>query len=172
VRRYWMGAILITTLIPLGAMALGVGDTVSSVQVKDANNNPAWIPDIGKKVISLFYTDPDVKDQNETFREQLKAQKFDETRYRGMGVANLKDTWKPNFVIRKIIRGKIEKFKSLILTDIDHTLRDKWKLGDCNEKDVVIIIGKDRKVKYIKAGPMSEPERKRALQLVAELIKK
>jgi predicted transcriptional regulator len=171
VRRYWLGAILITTLIPTLAIAINVGDTVSSVQVRDANNNPASIPDIGNKVISLFYTDPDVKDQNEKFREDLKARKFDQAKYRGMGVANLKDTWKPNFIIRKIIRGKMEKFKSLILTDTDHTLKNKWNLGDCNEKDVVLIIGKDKKVKYFKAGPMSEAERKRGVQIVADLLK-
>jgi len=171
VRSFWLGAILITILVPIRALALKVGDTVSSVQVRDANNNSAWIPDIGKKVISLFYTDPDVKDQNEKFREELKAQKLDLSKYRGMGVANLKDTWKPNFIIRKVIRGKMEKFKSLILTDTDHTLKNKWNLGDCNEKDVVIIIGKDRKVKYFKPGPMSEGDRKQALQLVKDLLK-
>ena len=85
---------------------------------------PRRIPDIGKTVISLLHR-PDVKDQNEAFRDKLKAQKLDETRYRGMGVANLKDTWKPNFLIRKIIRGKMEKFKSLILTDTNHTLKNK-----------------------------------------------
>ena len=170
-RSYWLGAILITAMVPARAMALNVGDTVSSVQVRDANNEPAWIPDIGKKVISLFYTDPDVKDQNEKFREELKAKNFDKNKYRGMGVANLKDTWKPNFIIRKIIRGKMEKFKSLILTDVDHTLKNKWNLGDCNEKDVVIIIGKDRKVKYFKPGPMSDADRQKAMQIVIDLLK-
>lgn len=170
-RSYWFGAILVAALIPAAALALGVGQTVSTVQIRDANNNPATIPDIGGKVISLFYTDPDVKDQNEKFREELKAQNFDKNKYRGIGVANLKDTWKPNFIIRKIIRGKMEKFKSLILTDTDHTLKNKWSLGDCNEKDVVIIIGKDRKVKYFKPGPMSESDRKQALQIVKDLLK-
>jgi predicted transcriptional regulator len=172
VRPYLVGAALAVALVPAVAVALNVGDTVSSVQIKDANNNPAWIPDIGKKVLSLFYTDPDVKDQNESFRELLKAQKLDETRYRGIGVANLKDTWKPNFIIRKIIRGKMEKFKSLILTDVDHTLKKKWNLGDTDEKDIVLIIGKDRKVHYFKPGPMSAADKQKALGIVKDLIKK
>jgi len=158
--------------VSAAALALGVGDTVSSVEIKDANNKPAWIPDLGKKVVTLFYTDPDVKDLNEPFRDMLKAAKLDETKYRGMGVANLKDTWKPNWIIRKIIRGKIEKFKSLILTDVDHTLKNKWNLGATDEKDIVIVIGKDRKVKMFKAWKMSDAEKAAGLKLVKELIAK
>jgi predicted transcriptional regulator len=149
---------------------LKVGYRVRSLKVKDSNNNDAMIPDIGKKVISFFYTDPDVKDQNEPFRDMLKAAKLDKTYYRGMGVVNMKDTWKPNFAIRSVVRKKIAKFKSLILTDPDHIVRDKWGLGDCNEKDVVIIIGKDSKVKFLKRGKMSPAEMKKNLQLVKDLI--
>lgn len=152
--------------------ALNVGDTVTQVQVRDANNNPAPIPDLGKKVFTIFYTDPDVKDANEPFRELLKAQNLDESIYRGMGIANLKDTWKPNFIIRKVIRDKIAKFKALILTDTDHTLKNQWKLGDCDQKDMLIIIGKDRKVYYINKNPLTPAEMKEKLQLVKDLMKK
>ncbi|MFH1131388.1 MAG: YtfJ family protein [Pseudomonadota bacterium] len=174
--RKLIEAILIASVFVVAstqhAIALGVGDTVENVQVRDANDKPAAIPDLGKKVIALFYTDPDEKEQNEPFREMLKLNKFDRTRYRGMGIANLKDTWKPNFLVRKIIRRKIEKFKSLILTDPDHILKNKWDLGDCNEKDVVIIIGKDKKVYYIKKGPMTNAEKHKGIDLVRELMKK
>jgi predicted transcriptional regulator len=159
-------------VVSAAALALNVGDTVSSVEIKDANNKPAWIPDIGKKVITLFYTDPDVKDLNEPFRDMLKAANLDQTKYRGMGVANLKDTWKPNWIIRKIIRGKMEKFKSLILTDVDHTLKNKWNLGATDDKDIAIVIGKDRKVKMFKAWKMSDAEKAAGLKLVKELIAK
>jgi len=163
-----VGVLVVST----AAFGLAVGDTVSTVEIKDANNKPASIPDIGKKVIALFYTDPDVKDQNEPFRDMLKAAKLDETKYRGIGVGNLKDTWKPNWIIRKIIRNKMEEFKSLILTDLDHTLKNKWNLGATDEKDIVIIIGKDRKVKMFKASKMSDAEKAAGLKLVKDLIAK
>jgi len=149
---------------------LKVGYRVKSLKVKDSNDNDTMIPSIGKLVISFFYTDPDVKDQNEPFRDMLKAAKLDKKYYRGMGVVNMKDTWKPNFAIRSVVRKKIAKFKSLILTDPDHIVRNKWGLGDCNEKDVVIIIGKDAKVKYLKKGKMSQAEMKSTLELVKKLI--
>ena len=152
--------------------ALKVGDTAVNIKVRDANDKAASIPDLGKKVLALFYTDPDVKDQNEPFRNMMKAAKLDKSKYRGLGIVNLKDTWKPNFLIRKIIRGKIEKFKSVILTDPGHLLKNKWKLGDCNEKDVVIIIGKDAKVKYIKKSALNKNEMKKTLGLIKELMAK
>lgn len=165
-------AVLAAALVLPGdaAAKLKVGYRVQSLKVKDSNDKDTMIPSIGKKVISFFYTDPDVKDQNEPFRDMLKAAKLDKKYYRGMGVVNMKDTWKPNFAIRSVVRKKIKKFKSLILTDPDHIVRNKWGLGDCNEKDVVIIIGVDRKVKYLKNGKMNQAEMKKTLQLVKDLI--
>lgn len=172
----WAGRIAVLVAVLLlafgSARALRVGQLVTTIGLKDANDNPAQIPDVGKKVLTLFYTDPDVKDQNEPFRDMLKAQNFDRSKYRGLGVANLKDTWKPNWIIRRVIRQKMAKFNSLILTDPDHILKKAWDLGDCNEKDVVIIIGKDRKVQYLKAGKMSDAEMKQGVQLVKDLLKK
>ncbi len=159
-------------LISNSALALKVGQKVNTVKVKDAKDKPAWIPDFGKKVITLFYSDPDVKDMNEPFRELLKAAKLDKKHYRGLGVVNMKDTWKPNFAIRSVIRSKIKKFKATILTDPDYTLKKKWKLGECNEKDVVIIIGKDKKVYYVKKDRMSKAAQKKALKLIKELMAK
>jgi len=152
------------------AFALKKGDTVRSIMVKDANDKPARIPDLGKKVVMLFYTDPDVKDLNEPFREFVDAKKPSKKKLRAMGVANLKDTWKPNFIIRSIIRGKIKKFKSLILTDTDHSLKKAWKLGNCDEKDMVIIIGRDKKVKYLKKTGMTKAEIKAGWKLIQELM--
>ena len=125
--------------------ALSVGSTVSSIKIKDANDNPAWIPDIGKKVMTIFYVDPDVADVTDPLADALKAKKFDKTKYTGMGITNLKDTWKPNAIIRIIIRKKIKKYNSIILTDTDKTVVKKWNLGNCNGYSVFIIIGKDKK---------------------------
>ena len=167
-----LAAMVVVAVAPRDTEArLKVGYRVKSIQVRDARNNPATIPDLGRKILTLFYTDPDVQEQNEPFRDALKAAKLDRTFYRGLGVVNMKDTWKPNFAIRSVVRKKIAKFKSTILTDVDHTLRDKWGLGDVNDKDVVIVIGADSKVKYLKTdGAMSAAEIRQGLALVKQLI--
>jgi predicted transcriptional regulator len=161
------------TLVSSVALAIRVGDVVAAVEVRDANDNPATIPELGAKVITLFYTDPDVKDQNEPFRDLLKAQNLDPAKVRGVGVVNMKDTWKPNFAIRGAVRDKLKKFPlAVILTDPDHVLKNSWNLGDCDEKDVVVIIGKDRRVAFFKAGKLDSAEMEQALRIVRDLMTK
>lgn len=153
------------------ASAIEVGDLVHPVQVRDANDKAAWLPDLGRKVLVIFYTDPDEKEQNEPFREQLKAAKLDRRYFRGLGIVNLKDTWKPNFAVRAVVRKKIKKFKSVILTDPSHIVKHRWELGDCNGKDVVLIIGADKRLRYIKGnGAMNATERQNTIALVKRLI--
>jgi predicted transcriptional regulator len=158
-------------LLPCGtARALEVGQQVTTVEVRDANDEPATIPDLGSKVLALFYTDPDAKDENEPFRELLKANKLDKSQYRGLGVVNLKDSWKPDGIIRSMVRKKIEKFKSLILTDASNKLAKTWNLGDCNDQDLVIIIDRKATVRYLTRKPMSKAQQQETLELVKKLI--
>ncbi len=44
-----------------------------NANIRDANDAPATIPDLGKKVLAVFYSDPDVSDQNDPFADKLKA---------------------------------------------------------------------------------------------------
>jgi len=167
-----IGLLAVVLTVAGSAAALRVGQTVNTLEVRDANDKPAWIPDVGGKVLTIFYTDPDEKEQNEPFRDLLKSQNLDRNKYRGIGVVNMKDTWKPNVFIRRAVRQKMAKFNSLILTDPDHRLKKAWDLGDCNDKDVVIIIGRDRKVYFTKNGKLTPDEMKRGLQLIRELMAK
>lgn len=151
--------------------AATVGQQLSNVQVADAADKPAYLPDFGKKVISVFYTDADAADMNDPLADAMKAKKFDESKYKGIGIANLKDSKAPNFLIRKIIKGKIEKYKTTILTDPDLILAKAWGFGDCNNTSVVLIIGKDGKVKYVKKGPIRGAEIDQVVKLVEGLLK-
>ena len=88
----------------------------------------------------------------------------------------MKDSAAPNFIIRSIIKGKIEKYKSTILTDVDLTLPKTWGLGDCNDKSVFVLIGKDKKVKYLKFTdkntPWSSAEINSVINMIDDLLKK
>ncbi len=134
-----------------------VGQALSNVEIRDSNNNPKWIPDVGKKVLTVFYVDPDAKDVTDPIADALKARKFPKDKYKGIGITNLKDTWKPNAIIRMVIRSKEKKYNTKILTDVDRTLSKKWGLGDCDDVAVILVIGKDKKIKFIKkVGTASE----------------
>lgn len=155
------------------AYALNAGDHVSNLDLRDGNDNPAQIPDFGKKVIVMLYTDPDVADQQNDFADKLKAAKFSEDKYRWAAVANMKDApFKPNSVIRMIVRKKVEKYKTVILCDPDLRMAKSWNLGKCNDLSVLIVVGKDGKVHHVKAGAMNADEIKTALDKIKELVEK
>lgn len=156
--------------------AVSVGQDVSAMQLLDGNDNPKVIPSIGTKVIVLIYTDPDVKDVNDPLSNAIKAKNYPKEKYLGIGVANCKDTWIPNIAIRKAVRDKEAQFPgSVILIDDKRILSKAWALGDCNDVGVVLVIGKDKKTKFVKkikskgesAGIISE-----VLQILDEEMKK
>ena len=128
-----------------------VGKPLSSLQLVDPNDNPKAIPFVGEKVIAVFYTDPDEKDVNDPLSDALKAKNFSKDKYAGIGIADCKDTWIPDAAIRMKARQKEKQFPgTIILLDTKRELSKAWGLGDCNGLGVVIIIGKDAKIKFIK----------------------
>jgi predicted transcriptional regulator len=93
-------------------------------------------------------------------------------KYKGFGVANLKDSWVPNAIIRAVIRKKMKKYDSVILTDEDYFMPKKWGLGDCNDVSVFLVIGEDQKVKYIKKGKVRGSEIDEVIRIIeAEMNK-
>ena len=163
--------LLIINTNSISLFAAKIGVSIETITVRDIHNKPAKIPEIGKKVIALFYTDPDESNMNETFRDLLKAENFPKDKYAGIGIVNMKAApWKPNSLIRMMIKVKINKYKSTILTDSNYSLKEKWKLGNCNDKDICIIIGTDKKIKYIYKDKMDTLEIKKALKILKKLI--
>lgn len=154
----------------LPAFALDVGDEVTELQLRDANDKPAAIPDLGKKVIAIFYTDADVADMNDPLADALKERKPDLDKYRPLGIVNLKDSFPPNFIIRAVVRGKIEKYKSIILTDPAHLLPDAWGLGTCQDTSVIIVIGKDKKIKHLQRGAIRGKDITTVVDLIFTLM--
>ena len=145
-----------------------VGKTMSALKISDANNEPKAIPFVGEKVLLLQYTDPDVKDINDKLSDAVKAKKFDQDKYQGIGIANCKDTWIPNAGIRMKARQKEKQFAgSIVMLDEDHVLPKDLGLGDCNGIGVLLIVGKDKVIKYMKRIKSEEE----SLAATAEVIK-
>lgn len=147
-----------------------VGQELTNPQLRDADDNPATIPDFGARIITVTYADSSVSDLADPMNDATKAKKYDKTLYTGIGVANMKDSTAPNFIIRKIVKSKIEKYKSTILTDPDLTLAKTWNLGPCKGKSVYILIGKDKKIKYIKYADKNNPWKKEDIDNVIKLL--
>jgi len=153
-----------------------IGKTMPAVLITDANNQPKQIPFVGEKVLLIQYTDPDVKDINDKLSDAVKAKKYDAKLYQGIGIANCKDTWIPNAGIRMKARQKEKQYAgSVILLDENHLVPAAIGLGDCNEKGVLLVIGKDKIIRYMKKIGSEEESLKataEVIQLLEEEMKK
>ncbi len=143
------------------------GQKVEALTLLDPNDQITKIPYVGEKVLMIVYTDPDVKDINDPLSNSIKQRNFNPSLYSAIGIANCEETWIPNAAIRMKAKQKAEQFEgSVILLDEDRILQKAWQLGDCNEKGVVIIIGKDKKIKYIKKVETKEESRKISSEVI------
>jgi hypothetical protein len=171
-----IGCAIITLYAGVAAVnAAAVGDTVNNIQIRDANDKPAVVPGIGTTAVGLIYSDTEASDLSDSLADAITAKKFDKSLYTGVGVADLKDSAAPNFIIRAVVKSKIEKYKSIILTDADLSLPRAWNLGNCDNKSIYILVGKDKKIKYIryvdKKTPWSKVEIASVLKIIEDLLK-
>ena len=168
---FFFGLLCIMSLLPFAVQAQtgsAVGKTMAPLMISDANNQPKQIPFVGEKVLLIQYTDPDVKDINDKLSEAVKAKKFSDKLYQGIGIANCKDTWIPNAGIRMKARQKEKQFAgSVIMLDEDHILPKALAIGECNGLGVLLIIGKDKVIKYMKKISSEEE----SLKVTPEVVK-
>jgi len=157
-------------IIPLTAAT--VGQTVSNVKIQSAEGNPSVIPHLGGKIVSIFYNDPDTADIADPLADAIKAKNYPADKYVGIGVANCKDApFKPDGVIRWVLRRKSREFKSIMMADVDHSVVKAWDLGDCDDTCAVIIIGKDMKVKWV-GKIKNQAQSKTYIEAVTSLLDK
>ncbi len=73
-RFLFISALVLITASRMGATpahAANVGQELSNVQIRDAENKPAWIPDFGKKLMAVFYNDADEADMNDSLADAV-----------------------------------------------------------------------------------------------------
>lgn len=165
-----MGCALITIACAVAVNALSVNQTISNLNIRDANDNPASLPAFGSKVLTIFYNDAEASDISDPISDALKAQNFPESKTLGIGIANLKDSAAPNWLIRKMVQRKIAKYNATILTDVDNTVANVWGLGSCDNKSICVIIGKDKKVKYMKYFDKHNPATQGDINTIVSLV--
>lgn len=111
--------------------------------------------EIKGKVYTVMYVDPDEKDVNEHVERSLKAENFPRDRYGSIAIVNTAATWKPDAVIRMILKGKQKDYPdSIYVMDQDKVLVKKWGLKD--DSYHVLTFDKDGRVLYSKAGTLNE----------------
>ncbi|MDE6140261.1 MAG: YtfJ family protein [Alistipes sp.] len=134
---------------------------VRNVELQDLDGKKTKLPWWGEKNLLIFYVDPDKAKQNHEFTVEL------ETNHRaagpnieGFGIINLKDSWYPvpNSTIRSMAKKRTAKNGATILCDPDHWFSSAWRLGDCNDAFVLIIVSKEGELVYVHKGELSQAD--------------
>jgi len=162
---------LATLLATLNLYALTVGEVPKNVVIDKDNGGlvkgGAWNSNMLKdKVYVMFYVDPDEKDVNEEFSQALKKKEYRKKGdFGSIAIINMAATWKPNFAIEAILKGKQKEFpKTIYVKDKEKVLVHEWELGD--DASNIVIFDKTGKVLFYKSGKMNEKDAQKAFEII------
>jgi len=166
----WLAVFLTGSAAATGE--LKVGDRAPDFTLQDPTGKTYTLeaPEFRGKVLSIFYVDPDESDMNEHVSEALKkaadGKILDRTYYKGFGITNLKATWKPNVIIKAMVKSKQEKYDTTILLDYDFTILNLWGLQ--NDSSNLVVLDKERICRYLYKGQIPASEIPRIIALIKE----
>ncbi|MBE6202413.1 MAG: hypothetical protein E7135_01990 [Rikenellaceae bacterium] len=148
-----------TLLITVDADAQRLPRPVRNVELQTLDGAKARLPWWGEKNLMIFYVDPDVPKQNHDFITHIEnTSRLAGPEIEGFGIINLKDTGFPSNVVRQIADARTAKNGATIICDPDHWLSSAWRLGDCNNCFVIMLVNKEGQLVYIHKGEMSKEE--------------
>ncbi len=175
-KNVWKLALLVGGL-STSAVSYGIkqGSSLESLTISEDEGGlvagGAWYSDSQRgKVTLLLYVDPDEKDQNIDLENLLKKENFPSDIYNSVAVINLKATWIPNGIIASKLEDKQKKFPSTVyVKDRAHVLKNKWGLAD--DSYHVVVLDKNSKVVWSKAGKHSLNDQKTVAKIIWKAIK-
>lgn len=132
----FLGGSVFSTL-PVGKVPVII--TLSDKDGGRIDGTPWSSSELVGKVWVLVYADPDESDLNEAATEALKEKDYSTDVYSSVAVINMAATWKPNFLINTILKGKQKKYtKTTYVRDMKKVLVEKWGLAD-ESSDIVVF---------------------------------
>ncbi len=171
-KRYFVLCLVLLWTGVAGASGLKVGDQAPDFKLNDAKGKEYSLnsPEFTGRVLFIMYVDPDEKDLNAHVEDALikerEAGGFDLKAFRSFGVTNLKDTIKPNFLIRQIVKSKQQKTGAIILMDPNHTLLNLWGLK--RDSSDAVLLDKNRVCLFIHKGKVPQEEVRNLISLIKE----
>lgn len=160
-------AILVAPRLMAQTEELPLPHPVPHVGLIDGKKVPTDLPYWGEKNLLIFYVDPDAARQNHDFTMEMEENKraAGDNIY-GFGILNLKDTWLPNGLVRRIAYNRTKKNKALILADEHSLVRDAWNLGDIDNKFVLMIVSKECELVYMYKGDLTPEDQEEFYRIV------
>ena len=101
-----------------------------------------------------MYVDPDKIKLNQHVEDALAKEQYPLEQIRSVAITNLAATWKPKFLIGKILKGKQKKYpRTTYLTDKSKVLVEQWGLHDHSYN--VLILDRSGRLLFNKGGALS-----------------
>lgn len=164
--RYRFGLMITFCLIWAGVMGQ-VGEKVPDVQVMNVANEMIGLPGFGEKNLLIFYPDPSHARQNANLQDYFKSHPINSPKVDSYGVVNLAAApLIPNGIIKRRAAKAVEGTNGHVYFDPDNALSKAWKLGNVNNASCVILVGKDKVIRFFKAGQVSDAEMQQVINLV------
>lgn len=140
---------------------------VENLELEDLSGEITTLPMWGEKNLLIFYVDPDRHNQNNAFTVEMEENHLaaGDNIY-GFGVLNLKDTWLPNNIVSSLARKRTEKNGATVIADKGRFLSEKWGLGDCNNKFVLLLVSKEGKLIFCRKGEFTEEDKREFLEVI------
>jgi len=166
-----------------------INQELKNVQILNVDKKPVQIPHFGERVLYIVYADPDAsrkgpeKPITDAIKKAADDKRFDAEKLLGMGIINMKDSWLPNALIKKAVEDKIKENeekgipfeKGPIFLDFKRVLKNEWELEDSNNVVFVLIVGKNKRLKYlaqIKTKENSENIKEEIVEIIISETKK
>ena len=119
-------------------------------------NGTSWNSSELKGILHiLMYVDPDKINVNEHVEDALSKEQYPLEAIRSVAITNLAATWKPKFIIEKILKRKQKKFpRTTYITDKSKVLVKRWGLSDHSYN--VLVFSSAGNLLFNKASALSE----------------
>jgi len=149
---------------------LQVGEKAPSFALPDAFGKMYTLDsaEFEKKVMVVFYVDPEKKKWNKHVEKALAENKEIDhgNNYIGLYVSNLKASKAPDIAIKRAMQNKQENTDALVLLDKNYALVKLWGLK--NHSSDVVVLDKSKICRYKYSGQLPPEEVEKVIEIIKE----
>ena len=111
------------------------------------------------------------KEMNAPLIERIKAAKLQPDQYQTVTLVNTDDAiWGTSGIVKGKLEGSKKEFPwSMMVLDKEGAALNQWQLE--KQSSAIIVLDKNRQVRWMKEGVLNEDEQNQVMQLVTQLLK-
>ncbi|MFR9603363.1 MAG: hypothetical protein SNG02_05770 [Rikenellaceae bacterium] len=139
------------------------GQIVSNITLSDLNQKAVQLPHFGSKSLMIFYVDPDRAGQNDEFIKELRNNtELRSNNVMGVSIMNVKDApMIPNGLAYRMAQKRSDMMHTPFYVDETGELSTKWKLGDCDNFSVIMLVNTQGEIIFLSRGKITPEDKER-----------